>query len=91
MKYQIILESSEQLSDQEFKDWIQDVVDIHFNTNDFKLVDARSLEGIRKELYIIQKSEEINITTSNPSINSENNSKLIEHSYNEIKELFHMD
>lgn len=67
MKYQIILESEELLDDQTFKDSIELIfnkiglincpVQINEYTCNFKLVEARSLEGIREEVW--KKKEEL--------------------------------
>ena len=61
-RYQIILESEEQLTDQEFQEWVE----IYFAANQaFKLIYAQNLEGIRKELW--EKRNETG-EINNPSI-----------------------
>lgn len=59
MKYQIILSSDEVLDDQTFYE-LFDGLDI-WDTSDkrpkFKMIDARSLEGIREEVW--KKKEEL--------------------------------
>lgn len=53
-KYQIILSSDSQLSDQEFNEWCKVAfggLNLFRNDLVFKILDARNLEGIRKELW----------------------------------------
>ena len=58
MKYQIILESSQHFSDDEFSKIVEDMLETYliYNgfdavTNDFKVLYAQSLEGVKEEVF----------------------------------------
>ena len=88
-KYQIILSSNEQLTDQEFQKYLEDLIDKQpstFNTTRFIIESAQNLEGIREELW--QQKEEIkNFTTRNTYFKQVMEDK-IENSFEEINKLF---
>lgn len=93
-KYQIILSSAEQLSDQEFRERFEQKIvacdycecvceacSYRMNEN-YTILDVRSLEGIKEELW---KKQKIIIERI---FHAEEPMRIVEESFEEIKELF---
>lgn len=79
-KYQIILSSDSQLSDQEFKEWCDKAWFIYAPLSKFILIDARNLEGIRKELWEIREQAIENVCGPDQS--------TVVQTYDEVVDLF---
>jgi hypothetical protein len=93
-KYQIILSSNENLTDQEFQQHIEHfLMTSVFGTN-FKLVYAQNLEEIKKELW--EKKEEVKqdicaVGDAKDPFNKESNDQLIETTFEDIQKLFKLE
>ena len=87
MKYQIILESSLQYSDQEFHEIIKFALfgDDNIPEN-FKLIEARSLEGIRKEVW--QKANELSGAYEEIHHTNFESDSQVNETYEKLKKLF---
>jgi len=62
MKYQIILESNELIADDDFTNIVAASIDVlpkNAKLKKFKLVEARSLEGIREEAYACEAMKRV--------------------------------
>ncbi len=95
-KYQIILSSNQQIPDDEFTNLVDTILintAHHHPQLDFKLIEARNLEGIREELW--KTKEEIKMDLCNIGTikdnNKELNNKTIDESFDEIFKLFKLD
>lgn len=89
-KYQIILESDAYFPDDDFAAIINNFIAAQDTTfYNVKVLEARNLEGIKKELW--EKRDELkdNITVSNR--NAEDMNLIVEESFEEIKDLFKLD
>ncbi len=87
-KYQIILRIDKQLTDQEFQDLVQNILDYEESKGimSYKLLAAQNLEGIREELW--QLKEEIkDFTTKNAYFKQVIEDK-IKNTFEEINQLF---
>lgn len=88
-KYQIILESDSYLADDEFADLFKDL-DIWDQFKDrpkFEILEARNLEGIKKELWEKKDS----LKNNNGTETKEEWNQVVEESFEEIKDLFKLD
>ena len=71
MKYQIILSSPNIIPDYEFEKYITEAL----KDGGFKIIEARSLEGIKEELWKLKATEQ----------------ETTETKFTEIKDLFKLD
>jgi hypothetical protein len=93
-KYQIILSSDENLTDQEITVRISDLMYLTNFMENVQLIYAQNLEGIRKELW--KKKEEVKqdicaVGDAKDPFNKESNDQLIETTFEDIQKLFKLD
>ena len=86
-KYQIILSSDEQLTDQEFEKAVLDLQGIKFqNGSQFKIISGLNLEGIREELW--KRKEELKTEVAHSPYCRNPVEVKVDETFEEINKLF---
>ena len=85
-KYQIILSSAEQLTDQEFEEWFKECYATCKPLIIFQLISAQNLEGIREELW--KRKEELKTEVAHSPYCRNPVEVKVDETFEEINKLF---